>query len=106
VSLAERAVDLATSAVRAGLPQAGGYLGVDLVLGRHPRGADDFVIEVNPRITTSYVGLRAAYDTNLAAAILRVADDREPDLRLAAGKIQFGSDGAVIRRQFGAGSDP
>ena len=49
-------------------------MGVDLVLGRDPTGAEDFVIEVNPRLTTSYVGLRAAAKTNLAEAMLRVAE--------------------------------
>ena len=53
--LAERAVALAERALAA-LPATIGYVGVDLVLGRDPIGTEDFVIEVNPRLTTSYVG--------------------------------------------------
>jgi predicted ATP-grasp superfamily ATP-dependent carboligase len=91
--------------VQATLPEAIGYLGVDLILGRDPRGSRDFVIELNPRVTTSYVGLRVACETNLAAAMLRVAEGREPDMRWAGGKLQFAADGAVIRGQHATGSD-
>ena len=43
-----------------------GYVGVDLVLG-----ADGpIVLEVNPRLTTSYCGLPAALDRNVAALVL------------------------------------
>lgn len=43
-----------------------GYIGVDLVL------AEDkvYVIEVNPRLTTSYVGLRKVANNNIAQAII------------------------------------
>ncbi|MCX8153078.1 MAG: ATP-grasp domain-containing protein [Candidatus Bathyarchaeota archaeon] len=46
-----------------------GYVGVDLVL------TDDeaFAVEVNPRLTTSYVGLRRVVNFNLAEAILNAA---------------------------------
>jgi len=46
-----------------------GYVGVDLVL------AEDqvFVVEVNPRLTTSYVGLRRVADFNIAEAITDAA---------------------------------
>src|SRR5205823_6483532 len=54
-----RARRLALAAVAA-LPEPRGYLGVDLVLGAAVNGNGDRVIEVNPRLTTSYVGLRAA----------------------------------------------
>lgn len=35
-----------------------GWVGIDLILGESPDGSDDFVIEINPRLTTSYVGIR------------------------------------------------
>lgn len=70
--LAERATNLALRALAA-LPPSIGYVGVDLVLGRDPHGAEDAVIEINPRLTTSYVGLRAAAQSNLAEAMWRVA---------------------------------
>ena len=70
--LAERAMQLADRAVAA-MPATIGYVGVDLVLGPDPHGSDDAVIEINPRPTTSYVGLRAAARTNLAEAMWNVS---------------------------------
>jgi predicted ATP-grasp superfamily ATP-dependent carboligase len=68
----ERAVTLAARVVAA-LPATRGYIGIDLILGAKADGSNDVVIEVNPRLTTSYVGLRRLARTNLAAAMLQVA---------------------------------
>jgi predicted ATP-grasp superfamily ATP-dependent carboligase len=68
-----------------------GYIGVDIVLGDDGR---DWVIEINPRLTTSYVGLRALSKTNLAEVMLCLAERREPpviDRRSAA--VEFDSEG-------------
>jgi predicted ATP-grasp superfamily ATP-dependent carboligase len=73
-TLAERAVELARRAVAA-VSGLAGYVGVDLVLGER-----DAVIEINPRLTTSYVGLRALARFNLAAAMLGLASGSEPVL--------------------------
>jgi len=51
----ERAIDAALRTCNA-LPGLRGYIGVDLVLTE----SDAVVIEVNPRLTTSYLGLRSA----------------------------------------------
>src|SRR5262249_27211100 len=56
--LAERARRLAWTAVET-LPDLRGYVGVDVVLGDATDGSADWIIEINPRLTTSYVGLRA-----------------------------------------------
>jgi hypothetical protein len=77
-----RARRLAASAVTA-LGTAGGhmvrgYIGVDLVLGDAVDGSQDAVIEINPRLTTSYVGLRRAAKFNLAQAMLLVALGKVP----------------------------
>jgi hypothetical protein len=87
-SLAARAAALGRRALAA-LPPAFGYVGLDLVLGDHPGGRDDVVIEVNPRLTTSYVGLRAAADANLAEALLAAAAGERPALRFSARAIRF-----------------
>ncbi len=58
-------------------------------------GGDDVVIEINPRLTTSYVGLRAATRDNLAAAMLNVAEGRTPELMFAIERLEFTSDGKV-----------
>jgi tyramine---L-glutamate ligase len=92
--LAGRAKRLARRAI-ATLDDLLGYLGVDLVLSDDPTGADDVVIEINPRLTTSYVGLRAACRENLAAAMLDVAEGRPCKLSWRDEPVEFDSDGAV-----------
>jgi predicted ATP-grasp superfamily ATP-dependent carboligase len=70
-SLAGRAERIARRAVDA-VPGLSGYVGVDVVLGDAADGSGDVVIEINPRLTTSYVGLRALAIDNLAELLLRV----------------------------------
>lgn len=92
-SLAERAVVLATQAIGC-LTGLRGYVGVDLILGEAEDGSEDFAIEVNPRLTTSYVGLRRLADFNLAGAMLRIATGQEPPrIRWKSGRIRFTPDG-------------
>jgi predicted ATP-grasp superfamily ATP-dependent carboligase len=88
--LARRATD--------SLPETLGYIGVDLMLGEDAGSADDRIIEINPRLTTSYIGLRAAARTNLAMAILDVAEGRDPDLSFKSDVIEFDADGTVRAR--------
>jgi tyramine---L-glutamate ligase len=93
-ALASRATRLARRAVAA-LPPMLGYVGVDLVLGVDPRGAGDFVIEINPRLTTSYIGLRAVAQESLAAALLDVAAGRRPRLSFGTDRVEFSATGQV-----------
>ncbi|HTU24088.1 MAG TPA: ATP-grasp domain-containing protein [Pirellulales bacterium] len=72
-----------------------GWLGVDLVLGADPGGADDVVIEINPRLTTSYVGLRRLAEGNLAAALLAAVRGEPVRLSFRPGPLQFAPDGAT-----------
>lgn len=94
--LAVRATALADRALAA-MPTALGYVGVDLVLGEAADGSQDAVIEINPRLTTSYVGLRAMTHDNLAQAMLEIAAGREfvPLFRLDP--LEFSANGAVRR---------
>jgi predicted ATP-grasp superfamily ATP-dependent carboligase len=92
--LAERATSLAENALAA-LPSTVGYVGVDIVLGRDPHGKEDVVIEVNPRLTTSYVGLRAAAQTNLAELMWRIAQGESPDVAFSDRPIEFDPAGNV-----------
>ncbi len=62
-----RATALASRAITAMPPTARGFVGLDLLLGDRP--SEDFVIEINPRLTTSYVGLRRMINGNLAARL-------------------------------------
>ncbi len=69
--------------IAAALPGLWGYVGVDLVLSE--RGP--VVLEVNPRLTTSYCGLRRALGINTAALVLDLVRGGrgERSRRLAAG---------------------
>ncbi|TWT32114.1 ATP-grasp domain-containing protein [Blastopirellula retiformator] len=68
--LTERAQALAKQAATA-LPPFRGYIGVDMILGA--KDGDDFAIEINPRLTTSFFGLRRLCRGNLSAAMLAFA---------------------------------
>ncbi|HVA50065.1 MAG TPA: ATP-grasp domain-containing protein [Pirellulales bacterium] len=86
--LSDRATRLARRAIQS-LPGPLGYLGVDLVLGESDDGSRDVVIEINPRLTTSYIGLRAACRQNLAAAMLAIASDGPYNLSFSDEMIEF-----------------
>jgi predicted ATP-grasp superfamily ATP-dependent carboligase len=91
-SLAARAHRLAARAL-ACLPEPRGYIGFDLVLGEQP--ANDVIIEINPRPTTSYVGLRHAVAENLAAVLLAALRSAPMEVRLRARAVSFTAAGEV-----------
>jgi predicted ATP-grasp superfamily ATP-dependent carboligase len=89
--LAGRALDAAEAAARL-LPGLAGYVGVDLVLGAD--GA--WVIEVNPRLTTAYVGVRRVLPLNLARAICRACREGVlPGPVQPTGRVEFSRGGAT-----------
>jgi len=51
------------------------------------------VIEINPRLTTSYVGLRALSRVNLAGQMIAVAEGRAAELCWNATRVHFSSSG-------------
>jgi predicted ATP-grasp superfamily ATP-dependent carboligase len=64
-------------------------MGIDLVFGLAVDGSEDVVIEVNPRLTTSYLGLRKIANGNLAAAMVRTAKGQAADLSFSSVPVQF-----------------
>ncbi|MCL4205592.1 MAG: ATP-grasp domain-containing protein [Pirellulaceae bacterium] len=89
-----RAQALALRALES-LPTASGYVGIDLILGLDPRGSEDVVLEVNPRVTTSYVGLRALCQGNLAETMLVAARGERIELAWFDKTVIFTADGRV-----------
>ena len=97
--LTERATRIAARAVEA-VEGLRGYVGVDVVLGAAADGGD-CAIEINPRLTTSYVGLRALARFNLAEAMLAVAAGRAPPAwDWNAGPVEFTPDGRLVPLAF------
>jgi predicted ATP-grasp superfamily ATP-dependent carboligase len=84
-----RALAAATAAAHA-IPGLRGYVGVDLVLADEPT-----VMEVNPRLTTAYTGLRRAVDVNLAALLLDAARGRTPVIPSLVRRVRFDAAGHV-----------
>ncbi|MEM7456113.1 MAG: ATP-grasp domain-containing protein [Planctomycetota bacterium] len=66
-NLAMRIQTLAERAIRA-MPETRGYVGVDLIAG--DTSDEDVVIEINPRLTTSYIDIRQCVPANVAAMML------------------------------------
>ncbi len=82
---AGRAFDLAQVAL-ALLPGMQGYVGVDLIL----IGSQAWLIEINPRLTTSYIGLRQVIQLNLAQAIWDACRQaRLPASVSLSGRVEF-----------------
>jgi len=85
-----RALAVATTAARA-IPGLRGWVGIDLVLGDEPT-----VMEVNPRLTTAYTGLRRAVDVNLAGVLFDAAHDRLPATAPLVRRVRFDAAGNVV----------
>ena len=87
-----RATSLAQTAIVALPRTARGYIGLDLVLADNPE--QDCVIEVNPRVTTSYVGLRKIVRGNLAKRLVGI--DRSPvKCEVGSGQVSWDAAGNV-----------
>jgi len=67
------------------LPGVQGYVGVDMILTE----SVPVVLEVNPRLTTSYVGLRKVAPFNVAQAMLNAAEGKLPDRKQTKGYASF-----------------
>lgn len=78
-----------------GQPDFAGAKLVPRRAGISQQSSADFVIEINPRLTTSYVGLRAACQGNLAEAMLRIAAGEAAELSFRDDPLQFDADGTV-----------
>ena len=97
--LAPAARAAAVAACRA-LPGLRGFVGVDLVLA----GRDVFVIEVNPRLTTAYLGVRAAFDENVGALALAACEGALPDRLRPQRRVGFSASGRVVVRASTVGA--
>jgi predicted ATP-grasp superfamily ATP-dependent carboligase len=65
---------------------------VDVVLGDKA-----YVIEVNPRITTSLVGIAACMQEEIAEVLVAASKGQGPDSVHLSGTVRFDTDGTVTR---------
>jgi hypothetical protein len=77
-----------------------GYVGVDLIVPEQA-SAEPIVVEINPRLTTSYLGYAALTEENLAARML-FPERAFPPLRWKPREIGYGPSGKASDSQ-GAG---
>jgi len=69
-----------------------GYCGIDIVAGDRI-----CVIDVNPRITTSLVGIAACMKEEIAEMLVSASKGQGPDCVHLEGRVRFDTDGAVTR---------
>ncbi len=86
VEMQLRAHALVTRVMQALPGKLSGFLGIDLILGRDAN--HDAVIEINSRLTTSYIGLRKMTDQNLTR-LLSLESDRAPLINVPTESVQW-----------------
>jgi predicted ATP-grasp superfamily ATP-dependent carboligase len=74
-----------------------GFVGVDLVLGAEAR--DDRVIEINPRLTVAYAGLRTLARFSIADLLLGRTSDRLRQRVWRSGSVRYRADGTVTEER-------
>lgn len=77
------------------IPRLRGYVGVDLIVPDDP-AAGPVVVEINPRLTTSYLGYRALAADNLAEWML-LANRFQRDARWHREPVEFDAAGRIAR---------
>lgn len=91
-------IKVVSSQIAAALGAFNGYIGADLLVDLRVR--DDSpaavrVVEINPRLCTSYVGYRALAIDNLAAFLLQLPADS--DIRWKPGVVRFSAEGTNLQ---------
>jgi len=69
-----------------------GYAGVDMVVGDRI-----YVVDVNPRITTSIIGIAAVMEEEIAGILVEASRGGGPDEVHLNGRVSFTKDGRVTR---------
>lgn len=87
-ALAKRVTQLALQSVQQ-ITGLHGYVGVDAILGQADDGSQDVVLEINPRLTTSYLGLRKASSVNLVQCMLDIAAGRDVSIQWNPGGVRW-----------------
>lgn len=70
-----------------------GYIGIDLIVGERIT-----VIDVNPRITTSLIGIAAVMEEEIADLLIKASEGIEPEPVHLNGPVHFDTHGGIIRQ--------
>jgi len=70
-----------------------GYIGIDMIVGDRIT-----VIDVNPRITTSAIGIAAVMEEEIADLLIKASEGIEPEPVHMKGTVQFDTHGGIIRK--------
>jgi len=71
-------------AIADAIPGLWGYVGVDLIMA----STGPIILEINPRLTTSYAGINAALGINIAESVLRL-NKREPCFKITRNQTEI-----------------
>ena len=62
------------------MPMLWGYIGIDFI----ETDLGPLILEINPRLTTSYTGIKSALGVNIAAYILALLSNKMPELKFTS----------------------
>ncbi|MDD1774037.1 MAG: ATP-grasp domain-containing protein [Methanobacterium sp.] len=91
--LSDEALELSKNAVKS-ITGLRGYVGVDLVMDDEED--EIYILEINPRLTTSFVALRRLVNFNLTEAIINASHGRLPQDIEIKGSLTFRKDDSII----------
>ena len=69
-----------------------GYAGIDVVVGDRV-----YVVDVNPRPTTSLVGIAAVMEEEIADILVKASHGEAPTEVHLSGRVRFDKDGRISR---------
>ena len=72
-----------------------GWIGIDILLGAADDGSADLVVELNPRCTTSYAGLRHIFHGNLAEAWITTVQGSTLEMAWLSRGVQWDNQGNI-----------
>lgn len=60
------------------IPSLFGYIGIDFI---YTDSGESLILEINPRLTSSYAGIKEAVGLNIAEIVLGMLNQQQPDIR-------------------------
>jgi hypothetical protein len=93
--LQQRAINLLIKAI-SGIAGLCGWIGIDMIIGNNLEDSQDVVVEINPRLTTSYIGIRHIVKENLMKCwINKTYGNRQLELKNGIIGVNWLPDGTV-----------